>query len=201
MGQVVFPKLHRAVHAAVSAHAGQDRHGKAALPYIAHPFDVLNLVRFEANVTDEDVLCAAMLHDVVEDTALTLEDLEREFGANVARIVGELTRIEPEQGDLPKDEHWMLLTRHLLDEIAKMSPEAKVIKLADRCSNLRDTLATKQGGSVHRYTRQAALMLQAIDREICPRLWDRIAAMVQSVEIPEPYCSFHPLGQGPLATI
>ena len=76
--------LDRAIVFAVKAHSGTERRGKG-FPYIVHPMEAMEIV---ATITsDQELLAAAALHDTVEDTSVTIEDLRREFGDRVAEIV------------------------------------------------------------------------------------------------------------------
>jgi guanosine-3',5'-bis(diphosphate) 3'-pyrophosphohydrolase len=120
------PDLLRAILYAIEMHDDQRRKNAAAKPYVTHPISVaLRLVR--AGVTDTNVLCAAVLHDVVEDTKGTLADIEARFGPIVARIVGEVT----------DDKSLSVVDRKKLQIVhAKtMSREAKLVKLADKLDN------------------------------------------------------------------
>lgn len=103
-------------------------------PYISHPRAVASLV---LTVTDDDVtLAAALLHDTVEDTAVTLEDIEREFGADVAQLVENLSDVS-----LPEDGNRRV--RKEIDRMhtAKADRRAKTIKLADLIENTRSIVA------------------------------------------------------------
>ena len=84
----------------------------------------------EGGVTDVEVICAALLHDTVEDTATTHEELANAFGSRVARIVAEVT----DDKSLAKDER----KRLQIELAAALSHEAKLVKLADKICNLRD---------------------------------------------------------------
>ena len=84
----------------------------------------------EGGVTDFEVLCAALLHDTVEDTATSHEELVDAFGSRIARIVAEVT----DDQRLPKAERKRLQIEHA----PKLSHEAKLVKLADKLCNLRD---------------------------------------------------------------
>ena len=95
------------------------------VPYIVHPLRVALLLWEEAGFRKADVLAAAFLHDTLEDTKATAEEIDVTFGCEVLEIVEELT-CRPEQ--------------NLVVQIEKMSREAKAIKLADRTQNLRDLL-------------------------------------------------------------
>ena len=124
-----YPILHRAVNLAVVWHTGQDRK-YSHLPYITHPLRVMSIVR---RVSDnEAMLVAAVLHDVVEDTNVTEDDIRSEFGDIVGDLVMWLTDVsKPEDGNRKKRKHIDLL--HTADAPA----EAQTIKLADLIDNTR----------------------------------------------------------------
>lgn len=117
---------------AAEKHKNQRRKDVDASPYINHPIALCNILSVEGGVQDVDVLCAAMLHDTIEDTETTRAELALEFGEKVASIVQEVTNPE----ELPKDEQkqWQI------DHASSMSVEAKQVKLADKIANLRDIL-------------------------------------------------------------
>lgn len=177
-----FPRLQKAIRFAAKKHAGQYRDGDAPLPYFSHPIEVLILVRHGAKVTDEDVLCAAVLHDVVEDCGVTFDKIEAKFGKRVREIVQQVTRIDPSsdqiQGMSP-EQIWEMRNEILMEEIAQMGPEARCIKLADRLSNISESMHTRQGDKLERYIRQTWMILERIPRETCPALWDAIRACVE----------------------
>lgn len=172
-------KLAKALDFCVQAHRGQFRDGEAAVPYACHPVEVMLTLRHKAGVMDEEHLCAALLHDTVEDTEVTLLDIRKEFGERVAEIVGEVTRDEPERPEgMDKHEHWMMKTGLFLEEIRGMSWEARMIKLSDRLSNIRESEMTRSGYKLERYRMQTVWILQEIPRETHPALWDAIAAVI-----------------------
>lgn len=185
-----YKQLQKAVKIAAKAHRGQERDGDHPLPYITHPIDVLNRVRYDAGVTDEDVLCAAVLHDLLEETDIELSDIDEDFGPRVAGLVKQLTRLEllsEERARLTELEIWKKRTELLLHGVSQMSNEAKIIKLADRCSNLFNALKTREGDKLYRYIRQSEMIRDSIDRSVSPPLWDQIQAMIDSVALPEEY--------------
>lgn len=184
MPKVELPLVHRALKRAMKAHKKQDRDGSSPLPYVTHPVDVLNLVRYDAGVVDEEILAAAVLHDVLEETTETPDALGKEFGKRVLQLVKELTREELDRAGLNDEEVWHLRTQAMLEEIDRMSNEAKLIKLADRASNLRAALLTRDGEYLSRYVRQSHLILDHIDRSVCPILWDRVRDLAGAVELP-----------------
>lgn len=116
---------------AARAHAGQRRKGTGDVPYVNHCAEVARLVATAG--ASEDVVIAAVLHDVVEDSALTLADLERDFGPEVAALVEALTD-EPEWAERPTAER----KRRQAERMPLAPPEARAIKLADQTSNLHD---------------------------------------------------------------
>lgn len=180
MSKPAFPRLHKAIKVAVRAHKKQDRDGDDPLPYVTHPLEVLGLARFEGGVLDEDVLCAAVLHDLFEETEVSEREIEKEFGVAVLALVKELTREEPDEAArlLPEPQLWQVRNDAMMAEIDRMSESAKLLKLADRCSNLASALRTRTGEKLDRYVRQSKQILEHIDRAVCPALWDRINRMV-----------------------
>ncbi|QGZ64772.1 HD domain-containing protein [Paraburkholderia acidisoli] len=123
----------QAVAFAADKHRNQRRKDAEASPYINHPITLANVLANEGNVADEAVLVAALLHDTIEDTQTTREELASRFGETVARIVTEVT----DDKALPKAERKRLQVAHA----AQISDQAKLVKLADKISNLRDIAA------------------------------------------------------------
>jgi len=121
-------QLARAYHFAASRHVSQRRKGAAAEPYMNHLTEVAELVA-EASDGDIALIIAAVLHDSVEDTEATLGELEALFGAEVASLVAEVT----DDKSLPKQVRKELQIEHA----AHASNRAKMIKMADKVSNLR----------------------------------------------------------------
>lgn len=172
-------KLSRSLEFCVRVHSGQNRDGEAAVPYACHPVEVMLTLRHQAGVTDEDHLCAALLHDTVEDTDVSLLDIRKEFGERVATLVGEVTRNEPERpAGMDKHEHWLMKSGLLMEEIREMSWEARMIKLSDRLSNIRESETTRSGYKLERYRWQTIWILQEIPRATHPGLWDAVAGVI-----------------------
>jgi len=119
---------------AAEKHKNQRRKDAEASPYINHPIALANVLATEGGVTDTDVLCAALLHDTIEDTETTADELRENFGDAVTDIVLEVT----DDKSLPKAERKRLQIEHA----AHASPQAKLVKLADKICNLRDILAS-----------------------------------------------------------
>ncbi|MFN3682492.1 MAG: HD domain-containing protein [Fimbriimonadaceae bacterium] len=178
--------LHKALKWAEKLHRGQERDGPSPLPYATHPVDVACKLRYLAGVEDATDLCAALLHDVVEECGVPPAKVAKRFGEEVGGLVRELTRTEPtpdEASGLTPEQLWELRSRMLLDDIRRMSVRAQRIKLADRLSNLEAALATRSGEKRDRYVRQSYLILEAIPRDVAPPLWDAIRSLLESSNI------------------
>lgn len=118
------------------AHAGQHRKD-GRTPYINHPIEVMNLVVQHCENPDEEVLVAALLHDVVEDTLITDAEIRSAFGARVARLVAELT----DDKSLSKEER----KRLQLSEVHLLSNDGKLLRLCDKICNVYDIIYAPPG--------------------------------------------------------
>ena len=125
-------RLLKAVHFASEKHRHQKRKDEKASPYITHPIEVAELLSTIGKVTDIETLCAALLHDTIEDTDATKEELEREFGKPITSLVLELS----DDKSLPKQKR----KRLQIETAAKKSHGAKLIKLADKIANVRNLI-------------------------------------------------------------
>jgi len=128
----------RAARFAAWKHRDQRRKGKGREPYINHPLDLAHVLWFEGGVQDPVVLAAALLHDTIEDTQTTVQELQGEFGARVARIVMEVTD-EPSL-------NWRVRKKLQVSRARLASPEARQVKLADKICNLRSMVASPPSG-------------------------------------------------------
>lgn len=124
--------LDRAIIFATEAHAGSFRKG-GNIPYIVHPMEAAAIA---ASLTDDlEVIAAAVLHDVIEDTPTTYGQLEREFGKRVAQLVG--ADSENKREELPAAETWQIRKQETLNSLANSSREEQIIVLSDKLSNIR----------------------------------------------------------------
>ncbi|ELW62821.1 Guanosine-3',5'-bis(diphosphate) 3'-pyrophosphohydrolase MESH1 [Tupaia chinensis] len=123
-------QLLEAADFAARKHRLQRRKDPEGTPYINHPIGVARILTHEAGITDTVVLQAALLHDTVEDTDTTLDEVELHFGTQVRRLVEEVT----DDKTLPKLER----KRLQVERAPHSSPGAKLVKLADKLYNLRD---------------------------------------------------------------
>lgn len=125
--------ISRLLHAAsfsAQKHVHQKRKGERGEPYINHPLEVANLLANVGGIEDIEILIAGLLHDTIEDTETTKEELTDLFGERVCGLVLEVT----DDKSLPKAERKRLQVEHA----PKLSPDAKLIKLADKISNIFD---------------------------------------------------------------
>jgi GTP diphosphokinase / guanosine-3',5'-bis(diphosphate) 3'-diphosphatase len=128
----------RAVAFAAHKHRDQRRKNKDASPYINHPIQLATVLWEEGRVRDAEVIAAALLHDTLEDTETTWQELRGEFGEGIADVVLEVT-----------DTQWIkreLRKRLQVARARHSSEQAKLVKLADKICNLRDMSAHPPAG-------------------------------------------------------
>jgi len=123
---------------AADKHKNQRRKDAQITPYINHPIDLVNVLVNQGGVVSWDVLCAALLHYVIEDTETTEEELLAHFGKKVTAIVKEVT----DDKSLAKDVRKRLQVEHA----PFASHEAKLVKLADKICNVSDILSSPPTG-------------------------------------------------------
>lgn len=128
--------LDKALLFAIKAHSGVERRGKG-FPYIVHPMEAVAIV---ASITpDQELLAAAALHDVVEDTDYTIDDIKREFGERVARLVAAESDLVVEGKS--ESDSWVERKQYAIDRLAKLDKDAKIVSIGDKLSNARAMLA------------------------------------------------------------
>lgn len=124
--------LDKAICYAVRAHHNTERRGKG-FPYIVHPMEAVSIV---ASITpDQELLAAAALHDVVEDTDITIDDLRKEFGEKVACLVEQESDKFVE--GISEEDSWRSRKQAAIDRIEAAPYEAKIVALGDKLSNMR----------------------------------------------------------------
>ena len=124
--------LDRAIIFAVRAHSGTERRGKG-YPYIVHPLEAVEIV---ATITsDQELLAAAALHDTVEDTDITLEQIRAEFGDRVAALVADESDTMPE--GVSEEESWHERKQASIDRLSRSGRDTKIVALGDKLSNMR----------------------------------------------------------------
>ena len=150
--------MQQALNYARRAHAGQTRSDKT--PYIAHPERVAkSVMQFKKSHNMDALMSAAYLHDTIEDTNTTKQDLEKMFGTLVASLVQELT------SDKEEIEKVGGKTEYLSQKMKKMSSYALVIKLADRLDNVQDIKSAKNAAWREKYKKETLSIMNYIEKE------------------------------------
>ena len=148
-------QLDKAIKFATKAHEGQTRKYTGE-PYIVHPLSVMEIVKTVDHT--EEMLMAAVLHDTVEDTEVTIQDIDREFGPVVAQLVEELTDVsKPEDGNRAFRKG---LDR---DHSAQASAQGQTIKIADLLDNTK-SITEHDEHFAKVYMKEKALLLQILDK-------------------------------------
>ena len=124
--------LDRAIVFAVRAHAGTERRGKG-FPYIVHPMEAVEIVA--TMTSDQELLAAAVLHDTVEDTDTTVEQIRTEFGDRIASLVASESDIVVE--GCSEEDSWHARKQAAIDRLARAPHDAKMVALGDKLSNMR----------------------------------------------------------------
>lgn len=124
--------LDRAIIFAVKAHANTERKGKG-FPYIVHPLEALEIAA--TMTSDQELLAAAALHDTVEDTSVTLEEIRREFGDRVAKMVEEES--DKFMEGVSEADSWHDRKQAAIERLSSASRDAKIVALGDKLSNAR----------------------------------------------------------------
>jgi len=150
---------------------------------------VLLHLRNVGGITNEDLLCVAVLHDVLEETKTSRSEIEKLTNARVLDLVIELTRREPSADEIKgktKDQIWKMRAQMLIEEIASMSEDAQRVKLADRLANVREAKRVKSPRKLERYFWQTFQILKAVPVQVNAPLWHAIRAELPEREVAEP---------------
>ena len=140
LGAEQLAQVHRAYEVAYEAHAGQTR--DEGTPYITHPIRVAVSLVDELNLFSPTLICSALLHDVIEDSNITREDIGQMFGEEIAEVVWLLTKLEE-----------VRLSEYLARIEAAADTGAPIVKLCDRLDNLRSVTYTPRLEKKRRYIR------------------------------------------------
>ena len=124
--------LDRAIMFAVRAHAGTERRGKG-FPYIVHPMEAMEIVA--TMTSDQELLAAAALHDVVEDTPVGIDEIRENFGDRIADLVHAESDVFME--GVSEEDSWHSRKQAAIDRLAAAPHDAKMVALGDKLSNMR----------------------------------------------------------------
>ena len=124
--------LDRAIVFAVKAHHNTERRGKG-FPYIVHPMEAIEIV--STITSDQELLAAAALHDTIEDTDVTVENIRREFGDRIADLVhAESDRFTE---GVSEEDSWHERKQAAIERLAAAPHDAKIVAMGDKLSNMR----------------------------------------------------------------
>lgn len=166
-------RINHAIQFATSAHGNQVRKGNEHIPYIFHPIDVANEVIYYSGLPESEIEAAslvAILHDTIEDTAVTFQDVCDQFGEDIAQAVQLLTKDE----NVPQPEQ----LRENLDRLDNAPRLVQVTKLADRVSNLKAFPAMWDRARIGKYLDDSRLIAERLghsSENLNARLLSRIA--------------------------
>ncbi|MCD4657528.1 MAG: HD domain-containing protein [Planctomycetes bacterium] len=150
-------KIAKAIAFAFDAHKGQLRKGGNE-PYIMHPLRVFTTL-VELGINDVDMLCAAVLHDTIEDCSISAENITENFGETTSNLVVALT----DNKLLPRAERKMLT----LEKMTAASSKAKLIKAADRFDNLQDAFPSVWNTEKKlQYLKESKLLIEALTKNL-----------------------------------
>lgn len=157
INEIVMEDLRQVLQFATDAHQGQKRSGGA--PYISHPVRVAQTIeKYKKSHNLDALIAAAYLHDTIEDTGTTHEDLKALFGGLVASLVQELTSDKEKIAKMGKTEYLSKKMAH------DLSSWALVIKLADRLDNVQDIATAKSAAWRDRYRAETSAILDYIEK-------------------------------------
>lgn len=166
-------RINHAIQFATTAHGMQVRKGNTSVPYIFHPLDVANEVLFYSGLPEDELELAtiiAILHDTVEDTVATAEDVEAQFGIEVRDGVLALSKNET----IPKKERFA----ENLERLAQQPRYVQVVKVGDRTSNLKNFPSFWDRNKISAYLNEGvtiARTLGASSETMAARLLMRVA--------------------------
>ena len=162
----------KAAHFSAQKHSTQRRKDENASPYINHPISVALAIAQIGGVDDPEILAAALLHDTLEDTETTPEELEDEFGKKVCEYVLDVT----DDKTLPKDER----KRRQIEHAKKISKGAALIKLGDKISNVTDVINNPpEDWDINRRKEYLDWAEKVIEN--CPKVNDRMENKFQEI--------------------
>lgn len=152
---VEFSLFIKALDFAAEKHKFQKRKGELEIPYINHPIQVARMLMEVGKVTDVEVLSAALLHDTIEDTTATVEELKDLFGEEVTEIVLEVTD--------DKRMAWNECKAYQIVKAPHLSNKAKLVKLADKTCNITDIVQQPPTWTVERKRKYLVWAKKVVD--------------------------------------
>lgn len=172
-------RINHAIMFAVVSHGNQVRKGNEHIPYVFHPIDVANEIIYYSGLPIEELEKSALvgiLHDTVEDTAVTLDNIRDQFGEDIARGVGAMSKDETlcSDGSISKE----AVLRENIERLKKEALWVQVAKLADRISNLKSFPAFWSRQKIERYLNESIIIADELgnaSKGLQARLLTRVA--------------------------
>jgi (p)ppGpp synthase/HD superfamily hydrolase len=184
----ISTRWERAMRLASEWHREQYRRGSQT-PYIVHPFGVATIL--DRYGFEEDVVIAGLLHDVLEDTDVSIDELQKEFGSHVASLVAACSEVKADESGVKRP--WADRKREYIEVLAQAPLEARAVALADKLHNLLSILCDLEDGrpvwSVFHAERDDVLAyyracIDRFDQEPeLARLADAVREMLHTVEL------------------
>jgi guanosine-3',5'-bis(diphosphate) 3'-pyrophosphohydrolase len=178
---VALPYLLEALDFAAQRHSAQRRKGPDAAPYVNHLIEVALLLASVGQVSDVEVLMAAVLHDVLEDTPTKPDEIEARFGARVRTLVEALSH----DNALPRRQRRAIV----LAELPRAATEVKLIKLADLGSNIKllpDDWSYEHKLEYLEWSERAATLCAAVCAPLAELYWARARSTRAALEATPP---------------
>lgn len=151
-----YYKIFDALEFAAQKHQGQKRKGTMGIPYINHPVEVTTMLTREMGDIDEKLIISSLLHDVLEDTDTSPEELSARFGNHVLEIVEEVS----DDMSLPS----AIRKEFQVENAGNLSYPARCIRIADKACNIRDILYTRIKWSRRRKVDYIIWAMRVVDR-------------------------------------
>ncbi len=171
----MLDKIGQAKLVAVVGHAGQKRK-HSGIAYFNHPQDVVNILEAHATNLTRRMIQAAYLHDLVEDTKVTIDMINDAFGVAVARMVHGLTNDRPEGMNREQRK------AHNISRLANTANDVKTIKLADSIANMRDVIREDPKFAPIYLAEKRQLIDEAL-KEGCPVLWAMADNIIKDYDV------------------
>lgn len=165
---MAFPRLLAALDFAAERHSAQRRKGADAAPYVNHLIEVATLLSTVAGVNDVEILMAAVLHDVIEDTPTTAKEVSERFGARVCQLVEALS----DDKSLPRAQRREVV----LQALPSYGADVKVIKLADLTSNIKhlpSSWSDARKWEYQEWSERAATICSEASEPLAKLYWER----------------------------
>ena len=170
-----WPGLAQACTFAKERHEGQER--KKGGPYVAHPFRVALLLKEEGGLDDEGLACAALLHDLVEDTPTSHDEIQQSFGSRVSNLVRSVTQPERAEGETKFERNM-----RSFEALRWEGCDAQILRSADRLDNLTTAKGAFSAEREAEYVRECRDGLLPLTLAVNTPLYHALAAAIEELD-------------------